>query len=575
MKFACVLRISQGSVSGLKLTRIKIENYKSIKSIDIPLSAGINTFIGENSVGKSNIFSAIEWVLGPIYPSFNNFPKEDYYRGDEAARVIVELHFDDNHYLQMTNSWRDYRGQTKSGLNIDGSSYVSDDTRQKYMSAFIGADRKIYDNPASNRWTILGRLMRDINARFLEETTIDPETGTEMPKSEAFKNAMQHIRDEILFSVADDAGNNLMELFMQILGSETARQLNRDPSEFQVDLNIYDPWNLFRTLQILVNEAETGMTFRASDLGMGVQASITIAILKAYSLIKLNNQTPIFIDEPELYLHPQGRRNFYRIIFDLAKSGTQVFLTTHSSEFISLDRFDEINIVRKTKENGTYIRKANPDDFVKDLKIRNGLDVTKESLMLTYKNAYENTGDSQRASEAMFARKVLLVEGESEVLILPYFFDLIGYDYVAEGLTIVRCGGKSEIDRFYRLYSEFGIPCYIIFDGDKQNVGKKDEKATISKNHGILSLFGDESDFPDNVVHDRYLGFEMRLEENLNIGDVGDAKALKLYIRTKEHIVEASQVPTWISEVKEKIEALPNEAQSILCRESAPSIYNF
>ena len=44
------------------------------------------------------------------------------------------------------------------------------------------------------------------------------------------------------------------------------------------------------------------------------------------------------------------------------------------------------------------------------------------------------------------------------------------YDYVAEGVTIVRCGGKSEIDRFYRLYSEFGIPCFVIFDGDKQNI---------------------------------------------------------------------------------------------------------
>ena len=44
---------------------------------------------------------------------------------------------------------------------------------------------------------------------------------------------------------------------------------------------MYDPWNLFRTLQIMVNEEDTGLTFRASELGMGVQASITIAILKA------------------------------------------------------------------------------------------------------------------------------------------------------------------------------------------------------------------------------------------------------------------------------------------------------
>ena len=152
-------------------------------------------------------------------------------------------------------------------------------------------------------------------------------------------------------------------------------------------------------------------------------------------------------------------------------------------------------------DKGTYVRKAAAADFVADLKKRNGIESSEDDLMFRYKDAYENTGDSQRASEAMFARKVILVEGESESLILPYFFDLLDYDYVAEGVTIVRCGGKSEIDRFYRLYSEFGIPCFVIFDGDKQNIGKDDEKATIKKNRGILCMFGCNDDFPDGIVH--------------------------------------------------------------------------
>ena len=141
--------------------------------------------------------------------------------------------------------------------------------------------------------------------------------------------------------------------------------------------------------------------------------------------------------------------------------------------------------------------------------------------MERYRNAFENTGDSQKSSEAMFARKVILVEGESEVLILPYLFSLCGYDEVAEGVTIVRCGGKSELDRYYRLYSEFGIPAFIIFDGDYQNVGKDDEDATIAKNRGILRLFNIDDDFPDGAIHENYLGFVYRLEENLGIDGTG------------------------------------------------------
>ena len=123
--------------------------------------------------------------------------------------------------------------------------------------------------------------------------------------------------------------------------------------------------------------------------------------------------------------------------------------------------------------------------------------------------------------------------------------------------------------------SEFGIPCFVIFDGDKQNIGKDDEKATIKKNHGILQMFGCGDDFPDGIVHDRYLGFEKRLEENLYIGDVGKAKALRLYTRTKEAINSSEQVPAWVTNVIKKLNELPNEAESILQREEPEYPFNF
>ena len=89
----------------MKITRLYIKNYKSIKEIDIYLSDLVNVFIGENSVGKSNIFAAIDWMLGPVFPSFNNFSKEDYYLGDTSLHVVIRVYFDDGHYLELTNYW--------------------------------------------------------------------------------------------------------------------------------------------------------------------------------------------------------------------------------------------------------------------------------------------------------------------------------------------------------------------------------------------------------------------------------------------------------------------------------------
>ena len=113
----------------------------------------------------------------------------------------------------------------------------------------------------------------------------------------------------------------------------------------------------------------------------------------------------------------------------------------------------------------------------------------------------------------------------------------------------------------YIVNSEFHA---LIFDGDKQNIGKDGEKATIGKNHGILQMFECNDDFPDGIVHERYLGFEKRLEENLLVGDVGKAKALQLYIRTKNAIDSPEKVPKWVSQVIEKLDNLPDEAESIL-----------
>ena len=548
----------------MKVDRVSIRNYKSIQSLDLDLSPRINVFIGANNVGKSNILSAMEWLMGPTYPTANRLERWEFFNGDEELPLKISLEFDDNNVLSFDSVWYDRYNREKHGLNFNGG-YISDEVRSRYIAASVGADRRIVDNPASNQWTLLGRMLKEFNAQ-LDVDTIVRSDGSVVSKADEFKHRMELIRDELLFSITDCDGTNLMQELKRILQEETARQLNCSPSDLSIDLNAYDPWNLYRTLQIFVTEQSSGVQMRASEMGMGVQASLTIAILRAYSQLKLRNHTPIFIDEPELYLHPQARRKFYKVIEELADSGTQVFLTTHSTEFVDLGHFDQIFLVRKDKTSGTYVRTADPVDLVYDLQIRVGVQTDDEQLMLTYQNAFENTGDSQKAAEALFASKVILVEGESESLILPYCFDKIGYDYIGKGISIVRCGGKNELDRFYRLYSEFGIPCYIVFDGDGQNAGTADEKHTVEANRAILALFKCNQSFPDGNVHDEYLGFATTLEDNLGIGPVGaKTKGLKLFLKFKDAYRQgAASIPEWVKLVAEAVDRLPQEAPSIL-----------
>lgn len=557
----------------MKIKRIYIKNYKSIRNLDLNLNPKLNVFIGENGVGKSNIFEAITWLLGPTYPTFNSTTKGDHYLGDMDNKILIRMYYTDNYLLELDESKDKYQFSIKKGNDRPTS---SSELREHFSSAYIGTDREIVDYLPSNRWSLLGRILLDINEKFLEEK-IEIE-GKEIKKSEKLKQELDRIRDELLFSVKDEEGNKIMDKFINILQTESANQMNINPEDFQINFNLYDPWNFYKTLQILVSEPDTGLKIQASQLGTGAQASITMAILRAYSEMKLARGNPIFIDEPELFFHPQAQRNFYQILRKLAdKNKIQILYISHSPYFISLEHFDEIFVVRKTKERGTYIRTAEPKKFIKDLKIRTGIDSSENTMKLHYRNAYEQTADSLSSLEAFFARKVILVEGGSEALLLPYFFNIKNFDYQKEKLTIVKCGSKNELDRFFRLYSEFGIPCYIIFDGDS------DKEGSEKINNELFELLGEKviKDFPDGEVHDNYLGFEHDFNHSLEQAGLENVynennpenspKGLKLFIKVKEQVEKSMvNIPEWIEQIIEKIRGLPEEADSVLEVEELP-----
>ena len=83
--------------------------------MELDLSPRINVFIGANNVGKSNILSAMEYLLGPSYPTANRLERWDFYKGDEELPLGIELRFDDGNCLSFDSTWHDYRGMKSMG----------------------------------------------------------------------------------------------------------------------------------------------------------------------------------------------------------------------------------------------------------------------------------------------------------------------------------------------------------------------------------------------------------------------------------------------------------------------------
>lgn len=84
------------------------------------------------------------------------------------------------------------------------------------------------------------------------------------------------------------------------------------------------------------------------------------------------------------------------------------------------------------------------------------------------------------------------------------------------------------------MYVEFGIPCFVIFDGDSHLVGSDKEAENIKKNQAILKLFRVREDYPDGVVNNLFLGF--RDEFQANLGYTTRKKGLDLFIEVKKDV---------------------------------------
>src|ERR1700744_6233070 len=53
------------------LSRLYIENYRSIQKTDLKFEPGKNVIVGRNNSGKSNILKAIDLILGEYSPTYN------------------------------------------------------------------------------------------------------------------------------------------------------------------------------------------------------------------------------------------------------------------------------------------------------------------------------------------------------------------------------------------------------------------------------------------------------------------------------------------------------------------------
>ena len=74
------------------VSRLYINNYRSIEKIDLVLKKGKNVIVGRNNSGKSNIIKALDLLLGESSPTWDrseNITDNHFFCGDTSKRIFI------------------------------------------------------------------------------------------------------------------------------------------------------------------------------------------------------------------------------------------------------------------------------------------------------------------------------------------------------------------------------------------------------------------------------------------------------------------------------------------------------
>jgi putative ATP-dependent endonuclease of OLD family len=262
-------------------------------------------------------------------------------------------------------------------------------------------------------------------------------------------------------------------------------------AKLAIDFKPYTPSNYFKTMQIVAQDAQVGDRFDLEELGDGSRNMVLLALLRSYAENFRNPSEALHgvlaLEEPELYMHPQARRHLFKVLRDIASSGMQVIISTHSASFIETEFFDSIGRVVKVEDD------ESPGRSCTDLKIvpKRGLVARcKATGVPDGKATVENIGEFYKTTsnpmlnEAFFARFLILVEGDTEELALPVLLAKVGIDCDLLGISIISVRGKPQVPKYWRLFTAFDIPTLAVVDND---VGGKDARGS---NSGLVSCFG-------------------------------------------------------------------------------------
>lgn len=485
----------------MKLTKVIINNFRSFGDSQVIGFNAQTVLIGNNSSGKTTVLQALSKLFSDkqndriIRKSDFHLPK-GLRPGENSRTLFIETIFefdelDGTAYSLAIPSFFEHftvsQGDAKPFLRIrlesswedDGTVEGSIDTQIYYISS---AEDIIKDEDMhrAHRKDLDKIRVLYVPASRTPEKELGNASGSMLSR---LVNSINWTDDEI-----KEITNKIDELNNTFLSESGAlTQINQ---EIQKSWKLYHEDNRFTQAELTINSSEmagalrqialkfspttTEEAFTVSDLGDGLRSIFYFSLVDSILDIELkiikdreeNPDNPRFklippiltilaIEEPENHIAPHHIGKLVKRFKQLSNNdNSQVVLTSHSPAIVK----------RIEPEDLRYLRIENNDRVLQT--IVSGIQLP-QAIDESYKYI---KGAIQAYPELYFAKLVVLGEGDSEELLLPKFFDLLGKEIDSSQISIVPLGGR-HVNYFWKLLNSLKIPYITLLDFDNERYG--------------------------------------------------------------------------------------------------------
>jgi len=529
------------------ISKVSLVNYRNFFNTKLIFSKGINTIIGENGSGKTNLFRAIRLLLDDsMRRSAMRLEDKDFCRslGDWRGHwIIISLEFNDvsqdeaiqSLFLHGVGSL-DTTVVSKATYNLI---FRPKDAVRHSLSLLVGGDTLGLEQILSSLTiddyeTILtGKSTADFNDQLCYKSLVGdfesvsfpsqlnpPEMGGRVPAILSMPNEISFTYVQALRDVVSDFRGNRTNPLLTLLKSKSGdikeegfdpivsqvRALNESiegltdvidvrndikqtindavgdaysPNELSIKSDLSDEAEqLFQSLKLFVSESDDGYEGAIHEMSLGGANLIYLTLkLLEFKYQKINQSIANFllIEEPEAHIHTHIQKS----LFDkINYPNTQIIYSTHSSHISEVSNVENVNVLSKV---GSQCEAFQPTT---------GLTNPQIGFVQRYLDAVR--------SNLLFAKSVILVEGDAEEILIPILIKKvlgISLDELGISLVNIRSTGFENIALLFH-DDRIRKKCSIITDlddtffdtveddGDSDKIKAAKKKARGSKGSG-------------------------------------------------------------------------------------------